>query len=109
MTERAAPRWKTSDWRGHANYVCAVPGCLYATLDRGAMVLHARGQHPLPSEGAQPQDLSPLRGVNFQTDRAAEHAIAAGLSAKSFDGITPTGATGGFTVADVKAAARSTS
>lgn len=106
MSERRAPRWTTGTWRGHPNYVCTVDGCLFATLDIGEMRKHAKKQHPLASEGAKPEDLHPLRGVNFETDRAAEHAIKAGLSARDFDGITPTGATGGFVVADVKAAAK---
>lgn len=103
MSERAAPRWVTRDWRGHPNYVCTVGGCLFATLDIGEMRRHARDKHPLASEGGQPH---PLAGLEFASPDAARAARDAGLDARSFDGITPSGRTGGFTVADVRSAAR---
>lgn len=104
MTERTKPRWKTTDWRGHPNYVCTADRCLFATLDHGEMVLHARRQHPLASEGGRPRH--PLEGIDFASDEAAEAAVAAGLGARAFDQLTPSGKTGGYTVADVRAAAR---
>lgn len=106
MTEREAPRWAQNTWRGHPNYQCT--RCAFATLDIGEMRLHAKSAHPLASEGAKPEELSPLRGVRFETDRAAEVAVEAGLTAKAFDQITPSGKTGGYTTADVRSAARAT-
>lgn len=99
-----APRYKTRDWRGTPLHVCNA--CPFSTFDVGQMRRHARQAHPLPSEGAAPKH--PLDGVDFASDSAAEAAIKAGLDAHAFERITPTGKTGGFTVADVKAAARIT-
>lgn len=106
MTERAKPRWTTGTWKGHANYLCRF--CEFKTLDHGAMVLHARAEHPLASEGGERDQKHPLFGVNFETDRAADHAIELHLTAKHFEGVTPTGASGGYTKADVRTAAKST-
>lgn len=105
MTERASPRWKTGTWRGHPNHVCTVAGCLFATLDIGEMRKHARAAHPLASEGGPRH---PLAGINFASDSAAEAALAAGLTARALDRITPSGKTGGYTLADVRSAARTT-
>lgn len=103
---RSQPRWHTADWRGHAVLVC--DHCPFSTFDHSEMLQHARGKHRLVSEGA-PRQASPLDGVSFETDRAAEQATIAGLTARDFDSITPTGASGGFIMADVKrVAAKST-
>lgn len=102
MTERAAPRWIQNTWRGHPNYQCT--RCLFATLDIGLMRRHADEQHPL---GSRPDD-HPLAQVPFASEGALQAAIAAGLIAQSFDQITPSGKTGGYTTADVRAAAKIT-
>lgn len=104
MTERTPPRWKTGTWRGHPNHVCTVAGCLYATTDLGAMRLHAREHHPTVREGGGTPH--PLGGVLFASQAAADAAEAAGLSAAQLYLSTPTGRTGGYTTADVRAAAR---
>lgn len=111
MTDRAAPRWKTTDWRGHPNYVCMrnQPNgrpCPFATLDIGLIRVHAAAEHPLASEGRP--ERHPLEGVPFASDEAAEAAIAAGLTSRAFEQLTPSGRSGGYTVADVRSAAKTT-
>jgi len=95
-------RWKVGRWKHRPNYVCLL--CPYATLDRGAMVLHARERHPGGAEDVP----GVLAGVDFASDEAAELAISLGLTARSLAGCTPSGRSGGYTVADVRAAHRST-
>lgn len=96
-----APRWKIGKWMGRDNYVCN--RCAFATLDRGEMVKHADHAHPQDA-GDEPHGLA---GVDFASDEAAELAIASGLDARTLGRFTPSGSAGGYTVADVRAAAKS--
>lgn len=111
MSDRTPRRWKETSWRGHPNFVCtrSQPDgrpCPFATLDIGLMRVHAATEHPLASEGGH--EPHPLEGVPFASDEAAEAAIAAGLTARAFDQLTPSGRSGGYTVADVRSAAKTT-
>lgn len=99
---RRAARWTTGEWRGHTNYQCKE--CPYATLDRGAMVKHAATRHPRRWETGTPEP-GPLSGVDFASDEASELASELGLTSAELGRITPTGKSGGYTVADVRAAA----
>lgn len=92
--------WRVTSWRGHVNHECAAEGCQYKTLDEAAMRQHVR-THRLVARG-----ILPLAGVNFASDEAAEAAAALGCTRAELDPITPSGRGGGYTVADVKAAAR---
>lgn len=98
-----SPRWKVGKWKNHDNYTCT--RCAFATLDRGEMVRHANDKHPLGR--LDRRERGRLAGIDFASDEAAELAAEAGLTAQDLKRSTPTGATGGYTVADVKAAAKS--
>lgn len=96
MAERTPPRWRVGKWNGRDNYECT--RCAFATLDRGLIVRHAESEHPL---GPAPH---PLAGVGFASDEAAELAIHLGVDRDALERHTPSGKSGGYTVADVKAA-----
>lgn len=102
MSERAEPRWTTTSWRGNTNYECTgqVGGapCQFKTLDRGAMLEHQRVAH---------RDSDPLTGVTFASAAAEKAARKAELTAVVLQKTTPSGAGGGYTMADVTAAAKS--
>lgn len=93
-------RYRTTKWHHLDNYECTV--CPFATLDRGRMVIHVRTEHPTAAEVGEP--VLPLAGIDFASDEAAELAATLGLSAEILKRKTPSGKTGGFTVADVRAA-----
>lgn len=97
-------RWTESSWRGRTNYECsgtqAGSPCQFKTLDKGEMLAHQRKHHRMAD---------PLAGFTFASPQAETVAREAGLEARQLERITPSGADGAYTVADVKNAARSTS
>lgn len=96
MTDRRRPRWTTGAWAGHEQFRCNE--CSFDTLDRGAMVQHARAAHPRPWEGAE--EIDPLEQIQFASPAAEQHARESGMTEADFTG-QPTGITG-FTLADVR-------
>lgn len=103
MNDREPPRWKKTTWRKWDNYECN--RCQFKTLDRGEMVRHARWRHPLASEADIP--VVGFDAIDFASDEAAERANALaerGLTPDMLRSTTPSGK-GGYTVADVRAAA----
>lgn len=99
---RNAPRWTKSQWGGHDRWACTL--CRFDTLDYGAMVQHARSQHPRAWDGGQEEAPDPLANVVFGSPKALAEARRLELVREDFQGRTPSGRTG-FTVADVQRAA----
>jgi hypothetical protein len=104
MTERTAPRYKTTNWRGHDNYECTL--CPFATLEKPRIVEHVNRAHPLKSQAEKP--LLGFGAIPFASDTARELAIelagTVGLTPDVLERSKPSGA-GGYTVADVRSAA----
>lgn len=93
------PRYKTVQWSGRDLFACN--HCSFDTLDRGLIVRHVMDMHGTPAEIAA---RSPLDGIVFASEEAA--ALAAEEELTSSDlAFTPSGQ-GGFTVADVRSAAK---
>lgn len=97
-------------WRGRTALKC--DACPYATTMLSEMRDHLRERHGVrPQRRRVPADAAPapsLEGIDFASEEAAELAIREGLTAEALRAREPSGKTGGFTVADVKAARTAT-
>ncbi len=97
-----APRYTEGTWKGIPQWRCG--SCKFNTLDHGAMVNHARDNHPTEAElGGTVDD---LERVPFASVKAGELARESKLGGLDFHGHEPTGASG-FKTDDVRRIAAS--
>jgi hypothetical protein len=94
--------YRLGTWNGHPNYECA--HCPYATLRPRVLVQHLRATH-----GVRLMAWPAAAGVErlrFASAAAAEEAGALDAEALArLEQMQPSGAAGGYTVADVREAA----
>lgn len=99
--------WTTSKWHDHDNFTCDL--CPFATLDLDLIAAHVRVRHGAGGRYTQPDvQPHPLAGVRFASDEAAQAAMSLGVTPDDLAAVAPSGKDGGYTVADIRTAHRTT-